>query len=281
MPAGRRGFTLIELLVVISIIGLLASIILVSLKSAREKARIQFSSIQFSSQVSVHHALGVETAGIWDFDENTDNTCQEATAPYDDVCDSSEYKNHCQRNGATWTTETLTGGGRALRFDGVDDNVNCGNDSSLNVDYITIMLWFKADNYALDQGLIAKGDNSNRQYWMWVYHNNISVEIDNAGAINYLYPLQTGMWYNLAVTYDGSNVIVYIDGNKVNSVAQSTGTILTDDSPLVIGRLPTPYDSNPLSGIIDRVRVYGEALSEAKIEQLYAEGLKEHNLASE
>ena len=60
------GFTLIELLVVIAIIGMLASIVLVSLRSSQDKARVA-RGLQFSQ--SVYHAIGVDATGIWRFDE--------------------------------------------------------------------------------------------------------------------------------------------------------------------------------------------------------------------
>jgi len=67
----NKGFTLIELLVVISIIGMLASIVLASLNSAREKARIA-ASMQF--EANLYRVYGANAVGIWNFDEGSGTT---------------------------------------------------------------------------------------------------------------------------------------------------------------------------------------------------------------
>lgn len=61
-----RGFTLIELLVVIAIIGLLASVVMASLSSARTKGRdaaIRSSVLQMVNTLELHHTdVGSYTA---------------------------------------------------------------------------------------------------------------------------------------------------------------------------------------------------------------------------
>ncbi len=67
----RNGFTLIELLVVISIISLLSSVVLSSLNTARDKARIAAGQ---RFEASMHHAYGAGAVGIWDMDEESGST---------------------------------------------------------------------------------------------------------------------------------------------------------------------------------------------------------------
>jgi len=70
----NKSFTLIELLVVIAIIGLLASIVMISVGSAWEKARVAGGQ-RFASQLD--HSL--EAVGSWRFDEGSGTTANDGS----------------------------------------------------------------------------------------------------------------------------------------------------------------------------------------------------------
>jgi hypothetical protein len=71
-------------------------------------------------------------------------------------------------------------------------------------------------------------------------------------------PVPVDRWSDVAVTYDGGTLRLYINGNQVSSRATS-GTIQTPENPLWIGG-NRPYGEH-FDGLIDEVRVYDRALS--------------------
>ena len=275
-----EGFTLIELLVVIAIIGIIASIVLVATKSVREKAKIA-KGLNFAAQV--HHALGADAVGIWDFNEGVDNTCR-PEEPYNDICDSSGYNNHGERNGAGWTAEgdTPSGKGYALSFDGVDDYVEVPDDDSLDlVSSFTISTWVYKKGVGNYNPSGIFGRSYNLFFW-WYEGGTIRLYVwnllGNAKALPFSNePVPENQWVNLVLIYNGINFLLYQNGELIGNISYDEGMRSSNQS-LYIGR--EPYNRH-FNGLIDEVRIYEEALTTAQIKKLYAEGAGKRGLLSE
>jgi outer membrane protein assembly factor BamB len=187
--------------------------------------------------------------GYWKLDEGSGTTAY----------DSSGYNNNGIIYGASWTSGKVNS---ALSFDGVDDYVDCGNDSSLMpTTAITVEAWFKAND--VRYGAIAST----------VYYEGYGLYIEPDGSmvffpgISYSPPgiIQPGVWYHVVGTFDGtSKSKLYVNGKLVGS--QGTGYLAYTGQRLSIGTNPTR--TGWFNGIIDEVKIYNRSLS---AEEIWAE----------
>ena len=267
-----RSFTLIELLVVISIIGLLSSIVLVSMKGTREKARIA-KGLEFSQ--SINNALGADAVGIWRFEEGVGSTVYD----YSGYGNNGTLQNFNFTPSSGWTTGII---GNALSFDGVDDYVNFGNDASLRItDKLTFEAWIKFTKLPSESAHVRLfGKKGTGDYFVYLLNTNNKPVFSTWGgwssAVNT--PISDHNWHHLVITYDDSldKVVFYLDG-VLDVERTQTGTITATAAVLAISDTGITF---PFNGLIDEVRIYNQALSAFEIQKHYAEGLGKHdNLA--
>ena len=204
--------------------------------------------------------------GYWPMNEGS------GTTAYDG---SGNGNNGTLTNNPSWT-QGKTGNGGALSFDGVNDYVNCGTNTSLKpTDAITVELWIKTTQAALAD--VVSGGNF--KYLMY-YHGNLTnkymtwvVVRKNGGWIhvdNTNLPLGDGNWHYIVGTFNGTQLMYYQDGVWVATKNFAADTIDTDTNPLTLG---CRYNGlEPFNGLIDDVRIYNRALSAEEIRYHYNHG---------
>jgi hypothetical protein len=93
-------------------------------------------------------------------------------------------------------------------------------------------------------------------------------------------PLLTNTWYHVAQVYDGSNLIVYLDGEEIGRLTGLYGTVRQVFDP-VIGRAWLNKDGSwtpgrpwCLDGLMDEVAIWDIALTPETVREHYLNGLE-------
>ncbi|MFB0555278.1 MAG: LamG-like jellyroll fold domain-containing protein [Phycisphaerae bacterium] len=77
--------------------------------------------------------------------------------------------------------------------------------------------------------------------------------------------LESERWYHMAGTYDGSEMILYVDG-EVSATMNAMGNINGYDTPLLLGI--NGGRGEPMTGKIDDVRIYNHVLDQVEIQAI-------------
>ena len=199
----------------------------------------------------------------WGFDETSGTVAGDTTGAH-----SGSLTNISANQ---WTTGQAGG---ALSFDGSNDHVMVADSPALDItETLTLATWVKADSFSNWTGLIVKG-NSNLPYALDLTSDGRLVFQANYGSFSdgssseFLYSntgLSTGQWQHVAVTYDGSNVHFYLDG-QLDSSSQASIAFGTNNEALILGA--DLAGGSYFDGSLDDSRVYNRALTAEEVGQL-------------
>jgi PKD repeat protein len=155
--------------------------------------------------------------------------------------------------------------GPALMFDGVNGRVDVPDAASLRLtSAMTLSAWVNPSTVSSAwRDVIYKGVDN---YYLMASSSPASSPAGRAGGAKVLAPssLPINTWSYLAVTYDKTAVRLYVNGNLVATLPY-TSSISTSNYPLQLGG-DTVFGQY-FKGMIDEVRLYNRALSQAEIQR--------------
>ena len=258
----NKSFTLIELLVVIVIIGILAGVIMISTSSSIDKANIAKLKV---FEESVANDLAANMISRWKLNGDANDAWGS---------NHGTLTNFNFDANSGWVGEGNCVSGDCLKFDGVNDYIYAPDSSSLDIySEITLSLWIKrVDMGSGYQGILTKesvggyalvlnyfaGDQKITYVGPGISTKTTSATFNDYG------------WHHFVCTINENNnsLKFYFDG-ILDSSHGTVGTLGATTTQLVVGLRSGGW----LKGILDDIRIYGEALSLSEIKKEYVAGL--------
>ena len=166
----------------------------------------------------------------------------------------------------------------ALYFDGTDTYVElAGKDEakSLPKSKLTAEAWVAVNSPAEWGGIVGslQDNGSFEKGWVLGYNNDkFNFALSTGGDLTYLNAsdsFQTGRWYHVVGTYDGSLMRIYVNGTERGRSSKRRGTIDYSPAAFVIGCYLDDNEFYPLEGFISEVRLYNRALTSQQVRTRY------------
>lgn len=196
----------------------------------------------------------------WKFDEGTGNTVSDLVGNYTGTLYNT-----------TWVPGRINS---ALSFNGTNSYVDCGTNLNLTTPF-TIIMWIKQNILLTWRTLIGKGESStialNNYYLSLTPESNVYIAIGDGTNVRRFKTTSTldNNWHHLAFVFASStDMKIYIDALLQTGEYSGTATTLTANNKKTIIGASTPTEE-PFSGIIDEVKVFNYAMTNAQVQAEY------------
>jgi hypothetical protein len=154
--------------------------------------------------------------------------------------------------------------------------------------FFSVSAWFTAHSFEKSMTIAGRARNGpNWQFpyvsWLLRINSDSSLEADlgnrggyTASAFN-LPQLQKDQWYQVAMTYDGRIMTVFLNGAMIATYPYAGGIENTRGHPVIIGadESESPV-GDVFDGAIDEVMLFNRTLSQPEIQGLYHDGSRNH-----
>jgi len=267
----NKSFTLIELLVVIVIIGILAGVIMISTSFSIDKASIAKLKV---FEESVANDLAANMVSRWKLDEiiNTNQTPDQWGSNTGVVY------------GTILESEKNCISGKCFSFNGTNtDYISINDDASTRLSSVTITAWIKRDlTNGSNAKILGKRDSLSNFYFLGLATQTPYLGIGGGSTSETLAAnsqLDATSWHFVGMTFNETNkkATIYSDSVSksqifIGNIGDLTGQYIFIGSENTQGDAWV-VDGNYYKGLIDDIKLFSGALSQAQIKQNYIAGL--------
>ena len=190
------------------------------------------------------------------------------------VVDSSTASNNGTANNTLFKTGTGILLDGSFYFNSINSSIVTSSSSTLNLSSIdlTISMFIQfngsANQYIISKRVALSGTEAG--YGIQISSGTLRTFVGNGSAGSDTSSITSnildGNWHHLAMTYNGSTKITYVDGSIRSNVNQILTGSLGNNQNLLIGRIGSTQFFN---GSIDEVIIYNRSLSSKEIWDLY------------